>query len=151
MWAQYSDRTLVTNLEVHNDFGLNCCKNYTQARKGWPGLPQKLLVLRVLKNERTIKRVQLRRVKTIAKFWPCQQNLIKTLQNEAIAPRITKITLKFFWTFSVEVIRPTKINIWWSHFRNNIFFKMKLSKNSFYKSWAPKLIYSNEIFIRKFG
>ena len=26
---------------------------------------------------------------------------------------------------------------------------MKLSKNSFYKSWAPKLIFSNEIFFRK--
>ena len=82
-------------------------------------------------------------------FWPCQWNLIKTLQNEAITPLITKITLKIFWTFSVEVIRPTKINIWWRHFRNKTFLKMKLSKNTFYKSWAPKLIFSNENFFRK--
>ena len=29
------------------------------------------------------------------------------------------------------------------------FLKMKLSENSFYKSWAPKLIFSNEILFRK--
>ena len=39
---------------------------------------------------------------------------------------------KFFWTFSVEVIRPTKINIWRHHFMDKTFLKMKLSKNSFY-------------------
>jgi len=88
-------------------------------------------------------------LKGIANFWPCQRNLIKTLQNEAITPLITKITLNFFLTFSVEVIRPTKLNIWWRHFRNKTFFKMKLSKNCFYKSWAPILIFSDEIFFWK--
>ena len=29
-------------------------------------------------------------------FWPCQQNLIKTFQNEANTPLITKIALKNF-------------------------------------------------------
>ena len=82
-------------------------------------------------------------------IWPCQRNLIKTFQNEAIPPLITKITLKFFWTFSFEVIRPRKITIWWRHFRNKSFFRMKLSKNWFYKSWASKLIFFSEIFFRK--
>ena len=53
---------------------------------------------------------------------------------------------KFFWTFSVKVIRPTKINIWRRHIRIKTFIKMRLSKNSFYKSWDPKLIFSNENF-----
>ena len=56
---------------------------------------------------------------------------------------------KLFWTFLVKVIRPAKINIWQHHFRNKLFLKMKLSKNFFDKSWAPKLIFSNEIFFRK--
>ncbi len=78
-------------------------------------------------------------------FWPFQRNLLKTLQSEAITPIIRKITLQFFWTFSIEVIRPTKINILRRHFRKKkLFLKMKLSKKSFYKSWAPKLIFSNE-------
>ena len=55
---------------------------------------------------------------------------------------------KLFWTFSVEVIRPAKITIWEHHFRNNLFLKMKLSRNAFYKSWAPRLIFSNEFFFR---
>ena len=38
----------------------------------------------------------------------CQWNLIKTFQNEADTPLITKIAMKIFWTFSVEVIRPAK-------------------------------------------
>ena len=36
-------------------------------------------------------------------FWPCQRNLIKTLQNEAITPLITKSTLKNFLT----IFRPS--------------------------------------------
>ena len=31
---------------------------------------------------------------TLVSFWPCLQNLIKTLQNEAITPLISNITLK---------------------------------------------------------
>ena len=52
----------------------------------------------------------------------------------------------FFWTFSLEVIRPTKINILRRYFKNKTFLKMKLSKNSSYKSEAPKLIFSDERF-----
>ena len=62
-------------------------------------------------------------------FWRCQRNLIKTFQNEANTPLITKITLKFFWTFSFEVIRLAKITIWWRH----LFIlplKFKLDMNS---------------------
>ena len=55
----------------------------------------------------------------------------------------------FFEHFPSKLLDSKKINIWWHHFRNKTFFKMKLSKNSFYKSWAPKLIFSNEIFFRK--
>ena len=60
-----------------------------------------------------------------------------------------KLHRKDFWTFSVKVIRPSKIKIWWLHFRDKTFFKLKLSKKSFYKSWAPKLIFSNEILFVK--
>ena len=55
-----------------------------------------------------------------------------------------KLHWKLFWTFSVKVIRPAKITIWRRHFRNKLFSKMKLSKNVFYKSWTPELIFSNE-------
>ena len=42
-------------------------------------------------------------------FWPCQRNLIKTFQNEANTPLITKSALKFFLTFLVEVIRLAEL------------------------------------------
>ena len=75
---------------------------------------------------------------------------MKTFQNEANTPLITKTTLKTLLKLSFKVIiLPTKITIWWRHFRNTSFIKMKLSKNSFYKSWDLKLIFSNEIFFRK--
>ena len=60
-------------------------------------------------------------------------------------PMITKMKnlLKTFEHFYiVDVIRPAKINIWKHHFINKLFKKNKLSKNVFYKSWAPKLIFS---------
>ena len=44
-----------------------------------------------------------------------------------------KLHRKDFWTFSVKVIRPSKIKIWWLHFRNKTFFKLKLSKKVFTK------------------
>ena len=56
-------------------------------------------------------------------FWPCQWILIKSHQNEAILPLITKINKIYFWTFSVAAIRPTKISTWRCHFRNKTFFK----------------------------
>ena len=103
----------------------------------------------MLPNEPNKPEPNLTRIWPWVSIWPCQRNLVKTFQNEAITPLITKITLKKFWTFSVEVIRPTKITIWWRHFRNKTFLKMKLSKNCFYKSWASKLIFFSEIFFRK--
>ena len=35
-------------------------------------------------------------------FWPCQWNLIKTFKTEANTPLITKMALKFFWTFLLD-------------------------------------------------
>ena len=76
-------------------------------------------------------------------FWPCQRNLIKTLQIEAITPLITKIVLKIsFEHFPSNLLEPQK-----STFGHLILgIKMKSSKNSFYKSWASKLIFSNDFF-----
>ena len=42
-------------------------------------------------------------------FWPRQRNLIKTLQNEAITPLFTKITLRiFFEHFPSKLLDPQK-------------------------------------------
>ena len=43
--------------------------------------------------------------KPLVNFWPFEPNLIKTFQNQANTPLITKIVLTFFGTFLVDVIQ----------------------------------------------
>ena len=67
---------------------------------------------RELEKLQTIRHISSSKVSTTNSyhrlcFWPCQRNLIKTFLTEANTPLITKIALKFFWTF--PVIRLAKL------------------------------------------
>ena len=64
-------------------------------------------------------------------LWPCQQNLIKTFQNEANTPLITKITLKTFLNILIQ--------IWGSDKHHNI-FRIIILYSSFF--WNSKLFFN---------
>ena len=78
-----------------------------------------------------------------------QRNLMKTYHYEAITGGITKIASKKKWILLDKLDRFRKITILRPYFSNKLFSKLNLSKNVFNKSWCPKLIFFNEIFLRK--
>ena len=92
------------------------------------------LIVQILKRSQRIKKYNSKYISmhTAVSFWPCQRNLIKTFQNEANTPLITKIALNFFWTFSVEFIRPTKLqnSDIQSNFSMSKIIQIYLKKNS---------------------
>ena len=60
-----------------------------------------------------------------------------------------KLHQRFFWSFSIKVVRFRKIAILQPSFSNKLFLKLNLSKNDFSKSCCPKLLSFNEFFFRK--
>ena len=120
----------------------------------WPRHPQKGLrdfffskITSVGSNERDEVCLE---ILTTVSFSSCKRNLIKIFQMEAMIALNTKMALIFSWDLlngQKELSKKAKILRNFRHKSRSILMLQKIGKN---RKFAPKLIFFNKIYFRKF-